>query len=70
MTPADIENGLTIVGVTAVEDLLQDRVSESIVEFKDAGMKVWMLTGDKGTTAKMIGIKCGIIPQSSLTLVH
>jgi len=25
-------------------------------------MKVWMLTGDKGLTAKMIGIKCGLIP--------
>jgi P-type E1-E2 ATPase len=45
-------------------------VSESIVDFKDAGIKVWMLTGDKGTTAKMIGIKCGLIPQSSLQLVH
>jgi P-type E1-E2 ATPase len=61
---------LTIVGVTAVEDLLQDRVSETIQDFKEAGMKVWMLTGDKGTTAKMIGIKCKLIPQSSLEFVH
>jgi magnesium-transporting ATPase (P-type) len=25
-----------------------------------------MLTGDKGLTAKMIGIKCGLIPSSSI----
>ena len=26
-------------------------------------MKVWMLTGDKGLTAKQIGYSCGIIGQ-------
>ena len=70
MTPQDFENGLSIVGVTAVEDLLQERVSESIRDFKEAGMKVWMLTGDKGATAKMIGIQCDLIPQSSLRFIH
>lgn len=53
---ADVECDLTLVAVTAVEDLLQERVRESIQDFKDAGMKVWMLTGDKGATARMIGI--------------
>lgn len=28
-------------------------------------MKVWMLTGDKGITAKMIGIQCGLIPSNN-----
>jgi len=42
--------------VTAVEDLLQEGVKKCIIDFKEAGVKVWMLTGDKGLTAKMIGL--------------
>lgn len=53
-----------MIGVSAVDDLLQEGVAKCIVDFKEAGMKVWMLTGDKGLTAKMIGIKCGLIPSS------
>ena len=34
-----------------MEDLLQDNVKECITNFKEAGMNVWMLTGDKGETA-------------------
>ena len=56
-----------MLGVSAVDDLLQEGVADCIVDFKDAGMKVWMLTGDKGLTAKMIAIKCGLIPHSSLS---
>ena len=28
-----------------------------------AGIKVWMLTGDKGLTAKQIGKACGIVGE-------
>jgi phospholipid-translocating ATPase len=44
-----------------VEDLLQDNVKECITDFRDAGMKVWMLTGDKGLTAKEIAYSCGLL---------
>jgi P-type E1-E2 ATPase len=40
-----------LLGVTAVEDLLQENVAISINDFRSAGIKVWMLTGDKGETA-------------------
>ena len=56
MKTEDVECDLEPLAVTAVEDLLQERVRECIVDFKDAGINVWMLTGDKGLTAKMIGI--------------
>lgn len=56
-----------MIGVSAVDDLLQEGVAKCIVDFKEAEMKVWMLTGDKGLTAKMIGIKCGLIPSSSIS---
>jgi len=53
---SEIESDLTALGVTAVEDLLQQGVKKCIIDFKEAGVKVWMLTGDKGLTAKMIGL--------------
>jgi P-type E1-E2 ATPase len=40
-----------MLGVTAVEDLLQENVADSISDFRRSGIKVWMLTGDKGETA-------------------
>jgi len=30
----------------------------------EADIKVWMLTGDKGATAKNIGLTCGILDKS------
>jgi magnesium-transporting ATPase (P-type) len=56
----DIEKDFDILGVTAMEDLLQDRVKDCIQDFRDAGIKVWMLTGDKGDTAHQIAFTCGL----------
>lgn len=55
------ESNIELLGVTGLEDLLQDNVKESIEQFRDAKIKAWMLTGDKGETAHNIGISCGII---------
>jgi len=55
------------VGITAVEDLLQDNVKSCIQDFMEADIKVWMLTGDKGATAKQIGYTCGIF-ESGMTI--
>ena len=38
-----------------MEDKLQDGVPEAIEDFTNAGIKVWMLTGDKLETAENIG---------------
>ena len=40
-----------MLGVTGVEDLLQLDVKKCIEDFKQAGLKVWILTGDKKETA-------------------
>lgn len=53
-----------MLGATAIEDLLQDNVNRCIEDFRKAGIKVWMLTGDKGLTAEMVAISCGIFPQN------
>ena len=38
-----------------MEDLLQEDVASCIEQFRIAGIKVWMLTGDKKETAMEIG---------------
>jgi P-type E1-E2 ATPase len=50
-----------MLGVTGLQDLLQDDVAKCITSFRQAKIKVWMLTGDKGETAHNIGISCGLI---------
>ena len=50
-----------MLGTTGLEDLLQDNVAATIKDFRKSGIKVWMLTGDKGETAHNIGISCGLI---------
>ena len=35
-------------------------MKECVEDFVDAGMRVWMLTGDKGRTARSIAIQCGL----------
>ena len=56
-----LEDGIRLLGVTGLEDLLQDNVAECIRDFRTARIKVWMLTGDKGETAHNIGISCGLV---------
>ena len=55
-----LENNMDFLCVTGVEDLLQDEVATTIDNLRNAGMKVWMLTGDKVETATCISISAGI----------
>ena len=57
---------LKLCGVTGVEDLLQEDVVRCIEEFRLAGIKVWMLTGDKGETALEIGLSCGMYDKETV----
>ena len=52
---AMIEHSLTILGATALEDKLQEGVPEAIETLHQAGIKLWILTGDKIQTAIEIG---------------
>ncbi|XP_011693120.1 PREDICTED: probable phospholipid-transporting ATPase IF [Wasmannia auropunctata] len=54
-----MESGLTLLGVTAVEDRLQDKVQETLECLRVAGIKIWVLTGDKAETAENIAFLCG-----------
>ncbi|KAI0202360.1 hypothetical protein F4808DRAFT_421281 [Astrocystis sublimbata] len=46
-----IEQGMDLVGATAIEDKLQVGVPETIDKLRRANIKIWMLTGDKRETA-------------------
>ena len=43
----EIEQNLILIGATAIEDKLQDGVPEAIANLAMAGIKIWVLTGDK-----------------------
>ena len=58
-----IENNLTLIGGTVVEDKLQDKVPETIKELRSAGIKIWVLTGDKLDTAENIGHSCNLLSK-------
>lgn len=43
----EIEKNMTLIGATAIEDKLQDGVPDTIASLAVAGIKIWVLTGDK-----------------------
>ncbi|KAF9104570.1 hypothetical protein BGX27_010043 [Mortierella sp. AM989] len=59
----EIERDLTLIGATAIEDKLQDGVPESIAALREAGIKVWVLTGDKLETAINIGFASRLLEK-------
>jgi phospholipid-translocating ATPase len=60
-----IETGLDLLGATAVEDALQDDVKDTLESLRAAGIKVWVLTGDKVETALNIALSCGHISSDA-----
>ena len=62
-----MEQDFELIGVTGIEDKLQDEVVSTIQDLKLAKIKVWMLTGDKKETAINLGHSAGLLTsQSSL----
>ena len=55
---------MTLIGATAIEDKLQEGVPETIEFLRQAGIKVWVLTGDKIETAVNIGFSCNLLTSS------
>ncbi|GAA6033681.1 hypothetical protein JCM8097_004379 [Rhodosporidiobolus ruineniae] len=66
-----LERDLFLLGATAIEDKLQDGVPDTIYTLQQAGIKVWVLTGDRQETAINIGLSCRLISESmSLVIVN
>ncbi|CAF0870447.1 unnamed protein product [Adineta ricciae] len=60
-TYEEIEKNLKLIGATAIEDKLQDGVPQCIERLARAGIKIWVLTGDKVETAYNIGLSCRLL---------
>ncbi|CAO1620351.1 unnamed protein product [Sympodiomycopsis kandeliae] len=65
-----IEHDLSLLGATALEDKLQEGVPDAIAQLHDAGIKLWVLTGDKMQTAIEIGFSCNLLnPDTEIMIV-
>jgi phospholipid-transporting ATPase len=59
-----LEVDLDYIGTTAVEDKLQDRCPETIEFLRAAGVRIWVLTGDKLETAENIGYSANLLNRA------
>ncbi|KAI7889242.1 uncharacterized protein EV154DRAFT_604236 [Mucor mucedo] len=56
-----MEVNLKLLGATGIEDKLQEGVPQCIEDLRRAGIKVWVLTGDKLETAINIGYASNLL---------
>ena len=64
-----IEHDFFLLGATAIEDKLQDGVPDTIHTLQEAGIKIWVLTGDRQETAINIGMSCKLISEDMTLLI-
>uniref|UniRef100_A0A8D2QEN5 Phospholipid-transporting ATPase n=1 Tax=Zonotrichia albicollis TaxID=44394 RepID=A0A8D2QEN5_ZONAL len=62
-TAQHLETKLTLLGATGIEDRLQEGVPDTIMSLREAGIKIWVLTGDKQETAVNIAYSCKLLNQ-------
>ena len=60
----DLEQNLELLGLTGVEDKLQEDVRSTLELLRNAGLKIWMLTGDKIETATVIAISTKLVARN------
>ncbi len=65
----EIERDLEIQGASANEDKLQPEVPETIAQLAKAGIKIWMVTGDKQETAVNIGFATKLLDDTMRQIV-
>jgi phospholipid-transporting ATPase len=61
---SDLEHDLEFIGCSGIEDRLQEGVPSTIESLMSAGIRVWVLTGDKEETAVEIGKSCNLIRRN------
>ncbi|KAK8200682.1 putative aminophospholipid-translocase [Zalaria obscura] len=58
-----LEHDLELLGVTGVEDKLQASIKPSLELLRNAGIKIWMLTGDKVETARCVAVSSKLVAR-------
>jgi phospholipid-translocating ATPase len=58
-----LEYNLRPLGITAIEDKLQRNVGRCLKRLGKAGIRTWVLTGDKVDTAINIGYACNLLKE-------
>jgi len=59
-----LETELELLALTGVEDKLQDDVKSTLELMRNAGIKIWMLTGDKIETATNIAMSSKLVSRN------
>ena len=62
------DNGLTLVSIHGIMDIVREAVPRAVEKCKKAGIKVRMVTGDNKITAEAIAKKCGIWNENSVCM--
>lgn len=58
-----LEHDIELLGITGVEDKLQHDIKPSLELLRNAGIKIWMLTGDKVETAQCVAISSRLVAR-------
>ncbi|KAF8395542.1 hypothetical protein HHK36_019490 [Tetracentron sinense] len=64
-----VENNIRILGASGIEDKLQEGVPQAIESLRQAGIKVWVLTGDKQETAISIGYSSRLLTREMTQII-
>ncbi|WFD43664.1 P-type phospholipid transporter [Malassezia psittaci] len=59
-----LEQNMELLGLTGVEDKLQEGVKTTLELLRNANIKIWMLTGDKIETATCIAISTKLVARN------
>ncbi|KAF8150651.1 calcium-transporting ATPase [Crassisporium funariophilum] len=63
-----LSQGLTLIGITGIEDPLRDGVRDAVMKCHRAGVTVKMCTGDNVLTARSIATQCGIFTKGGIIM--
>ena len=64
-----LESNLTLLGGIFIEDVLPKRIRDVISNIKNAGIKIWMVTGDKVSSSFNVGLSTGIIDKNNEIII-
>lgn len=63
---AHLEKNLELLGIVGIEDKLQNNVKQTLETLRNAGIKVWMITGDKVETATSIALSSKLVSKTQI----